>query len=349
MKRRVVRWSDGSRLLVGMVIAAVALGVAGFAWARSLSAPREAPEAEAVLRAQIDLPFQVLIPAYLPRVVDRARAQIDTSQPGPNGEPMIRLVYPLRVRGVTLELREWLPAGAVVSAGAQAAQGLQSETPGGPQSEALGGVQIVACRCQTLPQSEALSGSQSEAPNGPQSETPGGVQNDALGGSNNECMMSEMELSVDGLRVVIRVSAPNILAMQQIQAVYNTLGPAANRQQIYSSAREVPVTFSVPEAVDIPINEQGIQVVDLIVTPNGYDPVHFAVRKGVPVRLIFRQLGYVSCGNELIFQWGKKQTKTLLLETPDDKETLEFTPTEAGDFPFHCPHYIYRGVMTVRE
>jgi hypothetical protein len=29
--------------------------------------------------------------------------------------------------------------------------------------------------------------------------------------------------------------------------------------------------------------------------------------------------------------------------------TLEFTPAQAGDFCFNCPHLIYRGVMTVEE
>ena len=36
----------------------------------------------------------------------------------------------------------------------------------------------------------------------------------------------------------------------------------------------------------------------LVVSPGGYNPVHFAVKKDLPVRLIFTQLGDVGCGNE---------------------------------------------------
>ena len=82
----------GKAFLAGIIIVILACATAGFTWLNRLSDPREAPEAEAVLVAQIDLPFQVLIPAYLPAIVDRAQVKIDTSQAGPAGEPLIRPV-----------------------------------------------------------------------------------------------------------------------------------------------------------------------------------------------------------------------------------------------------------------
>jgi plastocyanin domain-containing protein len=133
-----------------------------------------------------------------------------------------------------------------------------------------------------------------------------------------------------------------------LQFVLDTLGPAANRQ-VYSSIEDVPLSFSVPPPVEVPMGEDGVQELTLVVSPQGYSPVHFAVKRDVPVRLIFRQLGYVGCGNELIFPWGKRDTTTLILASEADKRVLEFTPGEAGEFQFHCPHFIYRGVMTVTE
>ena len=86
-----------------------------------------------------------------------------------------------------------------------------------------------------------------------------------------------------------------------------------------------------------------------MVTPNGYSPEHFSVQKGIPVKLTFRQIGQVGCGNEMIFQWDDGKSATLTLASSSDIQTLEFTPGEAGDFRFNCPHLIYRGVMTVQE
>lgn len=301
----------GVGCLAGIFVALLAGVLAGFVWLSSLSEPREAPESEAVLTAQIDLPFQVLIPAYLPRIVDRAGVQIDTSQPGPGGEPMIRLVYPLLQAlgqsyppGTTLELREWLP---------------NEQASGLPSDQDVTSTQplFLRCNCRML--------------------------------STEQCTPNEVEVSIGELRALITVSAANALSMQQINVIYDTLGPATNRQQVYSSMQEVPVTLTVPDAEEIPLNAEGIQEVTLVVTPNGYDPVHFAVKRGVPVRFIFRQVGYVSCGNELIFQYGENQIKILVLATQNDRQVFEFIPTQAGEFPFNCPHLIYRGVMTVHE
>ena len=54
------------------------------------------------------MPFQVLIPAYLPKFFNREKVEIITDQPGPNGEKMIQLIYSTR-KGDTLTLSEWLP------------------------------------------------------------------------------------------------------------------------------------------------------------------------------------------------------------------------------------------------
>ena len=155
-------------------------------------------------------------------------------------------------------------------------------------------------------------------------------------------------MQVGDLRVAFKLSANNIITYEQLRFVLDTLGPAAN-QQIFSKIADVPVTFNLPPAVDIAINSEGVQDVTLVVTPDGYNPAHFAVKKGVPVRLVFRQFGQVGCGNELIFQWDKSKIVTLTLASQADKKMVEFTPEQTGDFRFSCPHLIYRGVMTVQE
>jgi hypothetical protein len=166
--------------------------------------------------------------------------------------------------------------------------------------------------------------------------------------SSAQCDMLGSEVDVGHVRIRLALSAPNLLSSQQVQLVLDTLGPALNRQ-VYSQIEDVPPSYSLPPAVAAPLNAAGEQEVTLVVTPEGYAPAHFSVRKGVPVRLIFRQLGQVGCGNELIFQWGQKEAATLILASPADKQVLEFVPQETGEFPFNCPHGIYRGAVTVTD
>ena len=89
-----------------LAISLVAVG----AWKVSSSppAPTEAPEAQKILDVQANMPFQILIPAYLPRVFDRAKMTIAVEQSGPGGEPMVELTYRSR-QGAVLFVREWVP------------------------------------------------------------------------------------------------------------------------------------------------------------------------------------------------------------------------------------------------
>jgi len=55
------------------------------------------------------------------------------------------------------------------------------------------------------------------------------------------------------------------------------------------------------------------------------------------VRLSFRQLGEVGCGNELILPTADGQTASLLLDSPTDKKTLDFTPQQVGSTSSSAP------------
>ncbi len=103
----------------------------------------------------------------------------------------------------------------------------------------------------------------------------------------------------------------------------------------------------LPPAEEIPVNAEGVQEVQLVVSRSGYTPTHFAVKAGVPVRVVFRQLGYVPGGNILLLRWGQQGEQYMVLSSLTDKQVVEFTPQEPGGFKFNCPHDWYAGVMTV--
>jgi hypothetical protein len=157
-------------------------------------------------------------------------------------------------------------------------------------------------------------------------------------------------VDVGPLRLSIYTPNPDALPQEQLLAIADTMGPASN-QQVFNFIAEPPVVQGIapPPPFEVPINDQGVQEFTLVVTPGGYSPLRFAVRKGVPVRMTFRQLGQVGCGNELIFPADPVSLSALKLASPEDEEVLEFTPPQAGSFEFYCGHNMYRGIMTVRE
>lgn len=260
---------------------------------------KEAPEAQKILDAQAGMPFQILIPAYLPKQFERAEMELSVDQYGPGGEPMVQLIYRTH-RGETLFVKEWVPVNPDMEI---LAASRPIETKWGPG--------------WLLKQGETLAA---------------------------------IWVDIGPLRVSIYTRDLNILPREQLLAVAETLGPASNRQ-VFSFVVEVPQIQEMkpPAPKEIPINDAGIQEVDLIVTPGGYDPLRFAVKKGVPVRLTFRQLGQVGCGNELNFPTGQGNMVTLKLESDTDKQVHEFTPQETGEFQFFCGHLMYRGIMYVVE
>jgi hypothetical protein len=119
--------------------------------------------------------------------------------------------------------------------------------------------------------------------------------------------------------------------------------------EVGASAEDIAAMLaSLPPAEQVPVNAEGVQEIVLVVSRSGYTPLHFAVKAGIPVRLTFRQLGYVPGGNELLLRWGEKEQTYLILTSPTDKKVLDFTPQQPGEYRFSCPHDWYEGVMTVQ-
>ncbi|RPI20451.1 MAG: hypothetical protein EHM70_26485 [Chloroflexota bacterium] len=281
----------GAILLVGLL-------AGGFGLYRQLQPKTtEAPEAARILEVQAHMPFQILIPAYMPKEFDRLGVEIQVDQVGPGGEPMIQLMYSTR-KGKTLFVREWVPVN--------------------PASEILAASRPVETKWGKgwlLKQGESLAA---------------------------------LWIDVGPLRVSIYSPDPYTVTPEQLLEMAETIGPASN-QQVFSFVVDLPDVHEVEPAppFEVPVNAEGVQELTLVVTPGGYTPVRFSVKQGVPVRLIFRQLGQVGCGNVLIFPIDSQNSTALTLETPEDKEVLDFTPTQTGEFQFTCSHQMYRGVMVV--
>jgi hypothetical protein len=259
----------------------------------------QAPEADKVLSMQANMPFQILIPGYLPKEFDRAAMEIAADLSGPGGEPMVQMTYTSRKGGI-VTVREWVPVN--------------------PDMEILASSRPI--------------------------ETKWGQGWYLKEGEDLAAVWAD----VGPLRVSVYSQTLDRITGDQLLQVTETLGPASNKQVFSfvvnpSSIKEM----APPPPQEIPINAEGVQEFTLVVTPGGYTPLRFSVKKGVPVRMTFRQLGEVGCGNELIFPADPNNSTALRLDTPKDKKVLEFTPTTVGEFQFQCSHQMYRGVMTVRE
>jgi hypothetical protein len=261
--------------------------------------PKEAPEAQKILEVQAGMPFQILIPAYLPKGFERARMDVDVGQSGPGGEPMIQLTYRTR-EGKTLFIRQWVPVN--------------------PDKEILAASRPIITKWGQgwfLKQGEALIA---------------------------------IWIDVGPLRASIYTIDQDVLSQEQLLAIADTMGPASNRQ-VFDFIVDPPDVRAVepPPPLEAELNDEGVQVVDLIVTPGGYSPLRFSVQKGVPVQVTFRQLGRVGCGNELNFPTGPDRTVAVKLESASDQKVFDFTPEVVGEFTFYCAHVMYKGIMTVRE
>ena len=260
---------------------------------------REAPEAQKVLELQADMPFQILIPAYLPKQFNREKVDIKIDKYGPGGEKMVELTYRTR-KGQPLFIREWVPVS--------------------PDLEIMATSRPIQTKWGQ-----------------------GWLLNQA-----GDLLV--LWIDIGPLRTAIMSTNMDLLPAEQLLALAETMGPASNRQ-VFSFVVDPPEIRQVapPPPIEIPTSAEGIQEVDLIVTPGGYSPLRFAVKKGVPVRLTFRSLGEVGCGNELNFPNGTGGMSSLTLNSPTDKQLLEFTPQQLGSFEFFCGHLMYRGVITVHE
>lgn len=91
------------------------------------------------------------------------------------------------------------------------------------------------------------------------------------------------------------------------------------------------------------ITNQGIQELEIIVD-GGYTPNQIVVKVGQPVHLNFFRKDPSSCLEKVLLPDFHKALDLQLNETT----SVEFTPTETGEYTFHCGMNIFRGVIKVQ-
>ncbi len=88
----------------------------------------------------------------------------------------------------------------------------------------------------------------------------------------------------------------------------------------------------------------GVQAVQITVK-GGYAPDVIVVKVGQPVRLDFYRDETNSCSDEVVFgDFGISRPLPAFTTT-----SIEFTPTDAGEFPFTCGMRMLRGTLIVES
>jgi hypothetical protein len=156
-------------------------------------------------------------------------------------------------------------------------------------------------------------------------------------------------VDIGPLRVSLSSPDQQSVSRQQLVLAAETLALASNTQA-FSFVTELPaiVDLAPPPPFEVKTNEQGVQELNLTITPGGYSPLRFAVKAGIPVKLIFQALGDVGCGSVLVFPTSPVSNTALTLSKERPTQTIDFTPEVVGDFQFVCGSNHYRGIMTVR-
>ena len=87
----------------------------------------------------------------------------------------------------------------------------------------------------------------------------------------------------------------------------------------------------------------GVQQIQVVVQ-GGYSPDRIEVKRGRPVRLLFRREESTACTEQVIF--GDFGVSAMLPQ--GQTVPVEFTPDKAGEFTFHCGMNMVRGKLVVK-
>ncbi len=95
-------------------------------------------------------------------------------------------------------------------------------------------------------------------------------------------------------------------------------------------------------AADLAPIVNGKQIIKMTVT-TGYQPNHFTLRAGTPVRWEIDATNGGGCASVLV----SRQLGIQKLLAQDPSNVIEFTPTVTGEIPFSCSMGMYRGSFTI--
>jgi uncharacterized protein len=133
------------------------------------------------------------------------------------------------------------------------------------------------------------------------------------------------------------------LGLQNLNGVLVVLDAPFTFQKI---VRPVTYFFSGErfENTDQEIGEQAdLQSVLIQVKDNGYAPNKIKVKVGIPVELTLQTNNIYSCASSFML----KAFQIRLQLGPNDSQTVRFTPTQKGKYPFSCSMGMYSGVLEV--
>ncbi len=91
------------------------------------------------------------------------------------------------------------------------------------------------------------------------------------------------------------------------------------------------------------VTVEGVQKVLITVEANGYSPNRVKVKAGIPVELTLQTQDTYTCASSFIL----KAFDIKMQLGPTDSQTVSFTPTKKGKFPFTCSMGMYTGVLEV--
>ncbi len=91
-------------------------------------------------------------------------------------------------------------------------------------------------------------------------------------------------------------------------------------------------------------DEDGVQVVNMVESGNGYAPNKFTIKKGVPVRWVIDAQAPNSCASSILVP-----SLNIRKFLKPGQNVIEFTPTEVGAISFSCGMGMYTGVFVVSE
>lgn len=93
--------------------------------------------------------------------------------------------------------------------------------------------------------------------------------------------------------------------------------------------------FAAAETVIVPVAEDHVQRLEIIVDSNFFAPNRFAVKQNIPVELIFKSVTIIVPHNFIL----KSPEAGLRIEediAPGETKVVRFTPTRVGEINFSC-------------
>lgn len=95
-----------------------------------------------------------------------------------------------------------------------------------------------------------------------------------------------------------------------------------------------------------PRMEDGVQVVEITVVADGYQPQEIHLQEDVPARLVFTRTTDQTCATQIKVPAFAVGPVDLPLNEP---VAVEFTPSAAGDFTFTCGMDMVSGSLVVQS